>query len=65
MPRKTLLVFLALFLAGTCGIVAVRMIGRTADAQEETVSATPHQAGGLGDALGQAIGLKPAPVRRD
>ena len=67
MRHKTLLIFLAFLFAGVCGIVAGRMIGWGADAQEETVSATPRQAGGIGGALGQAIGLSPAkpPVRRD
>jgi hypothetical protein len=66
--RKTLLVFLALFLGGVFGIVAGRAIGWGADAQEE-VAGAPHVGSRLGAALGQAIGLIPgkpaAPLRRD
>ena len=65
MTRKTLLVFFALFIAGVCGIVAGRVIGWGADAQEEAVSAAPRQPGGIGNALGHALGLRLAPVRRD
>ena len=57
--RKTLLVFLALFLAGVVGIVAGRAIGWGADAQEEFAPGAPHVGSRIGAALGQAIGLLP------
>ena len=67
--RKTPLVFVALFLAGVAGIVAGRLMGWGADAQEESAISATHPTSRLGTALGQAIGLvpgKPAdPQRRD
>jgi hypothetical protein len=66
MRRKTLLVFVALFLAGVAGIVAGRLIGWGADAEEPAAGA-PHAVSRLGAALGQAMGFsagKPADAQR-